>query len=205
MHLLLSGLALFLLAMMSAPRVSAGSDPQEVVRQASEQVLAELDHHGAAITADPRRLYSLVDSVLLQHMDFTRMSRWVLGKHWKTATPDQQARFSAEFRRLLVRTYATALAGYSGQHIQFLPQRDSGATDEAVVRLEIRQPGGPAIPVQFSLYRSGEAWKAYDVLIDGISLVANYRTTFGAEVRNGGIDALIQALAVRNQQAFNTP
>lgn len=202
---LLWGLALFLSAIVCTPRVSAGADPQEVVRQASEQVLAELGRQGAALTGDPQRLYTLVDTVLLQHMDFTRMSRWVLGKHWKTASPEQQARFVAEFRRLLVRTYATALAGYSGQRVQFLPQRDSGSVDEAVVRLEIRQTNGPAIPVQFSLYRSGDDWKAYDVLIDGISLVANYRTTFGAEVRNGGLEALIQTLTARNQQALNTP
>lgn len=204
MRLLLCGLALLLLAIVCAPRVSAGADPQEVVRQASEQILDELERQGAALTGDPQRLHTLVDAVLLQHMDFARMSRWVLGKHWKSATPDQQARFIAEFRRLLVRTYATALAGYSGQRIQFLPQRDGGSADEAVVRMEIQQTGGPAIPVQFSLYRSGEDWKAYDVLIDGISLVANYRTTFGAEVRNGGLDALIQTLAARNQQALST-
>jgi phospholipid transport system substrate-binding protein len=205
MCLLLSSLALFIAGVVCAPRVLAGADPQEAVRQASEQVLIELEREGAALTADPQRLYALVDTVMLQLMDFNRMSRWVLGKHWKTATPEQQSRFSGEFRRLLVRTYATALAGYSGQRIQFLPQRDSGAADEAVVRAEIQQPGGLAIPVQFSLYRSGDAWKAYDVLIDGISLVANYRTSFGAEVRNGGLDALIRSMAARNQQSLNTP
>lgn len=205
MRLLLGGLMLLIVGLICAPRVSAGADPQEVVRQASEQVLAELEREGAALTEDPQRLYSLVDSVLLQHMDFTRMARWTLGKHWKTATPDQQTRFIGEFRRLLVRTYATALAGYSGQRILFLPQREGGTADEAVVRAEIQQPGGMAIPVQFSLYRSGDEWKAYDVLIDGISLVANYRTSFGAEVRNDGLDALIQSLAARNQQALMAP
>jgi phospholipid transport system substrate-binding protein len=205
LRLLLWSLALFLSAAVCAPCVSAGTDPQEVVRQASEQVLVELERQGSALTGNPERLYTLVDSVLLQHMDFTRMSRWVLGKHWKSATPQQQTRFVAEFRRLLVRTYATALAGYRGQRVLFLPQRDSGSPDEAVVRAEIQQPGGPAIPVQFSLYRKGADWKAYDVLIDGISLVANYRTTFGAEVRHGGLDALIQSLAARNQQAQNAP
>lgn len=205
MQLLAGGLMLFIFAILCAPRVSAGADPQEIVRQASEHVLAELEREGAALTGDPRRLYTLVDAVLLQHMDFTRMARWVLGKHWKTATADQQTRFVAEFRRLLVRTYATALAGYSGQRIEFLPQRDGDTPDEAVVRAEIRQPGGLAIPVQFSLYRSGDEWKAYDVVIDGISLVANYRTSFSAEVHNGGLDALILSLSTRNQQALNLP
>ncbi|HEY9198507.1 MAG TPA: ABC transporter substrate-binding protein [Gammaproteobacteria bacterium] len=204
-QLLAAGLILFIFAILCAPQVSAAADPQDVVRQASEHVLAELEREGSALTGDPQRLYALVDAVLLQHMDFTRMARWVLGKHWKTASADQQARFVAEFRRLLVRTYATALAGYSGQRIEFLPQRDGSAADEAVVRAEIRQPGGLAIPVQFSLFRSGEGWKAYDIVIDGISLVANYRTTFSAEVRNGGLDALILSLSARNQQALNQP
>lgn len=205
MQLLAGGILLFIFGILCAPRASAGADPQEIVRQASEHVLAELEREGTALTGDPQRLYTLVDSVLLQHMDFARMARWVLGKHWKTATADQQARFVAEFRRLLVRTYATALAGYSGQRIEFLPQREDDTLDEAVVRAEIRQPGGLAIPVQFSLYRSGEEWKAYDVVIDGISLVANYRSSFGADVRNGGLEALILSLSARNQQALNLP
>lgn len=202
---LLGAALLVLFALLGAPRMATASDPQEVVRQASEQVLAELAREGATLSADPQRLYALVDAVLLEHMDFARMARWVLGKHWKAATPEQQARFVAEFRRLLVRTYATALAGYRGQRVEFLPRRDSVKADEAIVRAEILQPGGPAIPVQFNLHRSGAVWKAYDVSIDGISLVANYRASFGAEVRRGGLEGLINALAARNQQAFNSP
>lgn len=192
-------------ALVWAPGISAGADPQDIVRQASEHVLTELEREGVQLSGNPQRLYTLVDNVLLQHMDFMRMARWVLGKHWRTATPAQQARFVEEFRRLLVRTYATALAGYSGQHIEFLPQRDSARADEAVVRAEIRQAGGPSIPVQFSLYHNGTDWKAYDVTIDGISLVANYRATFGAEIRATGLERLINALAVRNQQALFAP
>lgn len=191
--------------LLCTPSMSAGADPQDIVRQASEQVLNALESEGVELSGNPQRLYTLVDAVLLQHMDFQRMARWVLGKHWRTATPAQQARFVEEFRRLLVRTYATALAGYSGQRIEFLPQRDGATADEAVVRIEIHQPGGPSIPVQFSLYRNGIEWKAYDVTIDGISLVANYRASFGAEVRSGGVEKLINTLAARNQQAFNAP
>lgn len=202
---LLYAAALLAGTLMWAPGVSAGADPQDIVRQASEQVLNALEREGVELSGNPRRLYTLVDTVLLQHMDFTRMARWVLGKHWRAATPEQQARFVEEFRRLLVRTYATALAGYSGQRIEFLPQRDSATAAEAVVRAEIRQSGGPSIPVQFSLYRNGTEWKAYDVSIDGISLVANYRATFGAEVRNGGVKGLINTLAARNQQALIAP
>lgn len=190
--------ALFLFA---GARVEAGAEPQEVVRQASAQVLDALASEGEALSGDPQRLYALVDTVLLRHMDFERMSRWVLGKHWKSASPEQRTRFVREFRGLLVRTYATALASYRGQRVEFLAQRPGASPEEVVVRTEIRQPGGAPIPVNFSLYRRDGEWKAYDVQIDGISLVANYRASFAAEVRSGGLDGLIQTLAVRNQQA----
>lgn len=202
---LLAAAFLFICAVLSVPGIADGADPQDVVRQASAQVLTELERQGAELTGNPQRLYALVDTVLLRHMDFPRMARWALGKHWKTATPEQQARFVDEFRHLLVRTYATALAGYSGQRIEFLPQRSGAKPGEAVVRAEIRQAGGPVIPVQFSLYLKNGEWKAYDVTIDGISMVANYRASFAAEVRNGGLEALITALAARNQQALNQP
>ena len=195
-------LAILIVSMIST-RVHAGVEPQELVRQTSEQVLSTLEKEGSALTEDPQRLYALVDGVLLQHMDFERMSRWVLGKYWKAASEEQQTHFINEFRRLLVRTYATALLGYSGQHINFLPVRGGDAENEVTVRTEIEQPAGPAVQVNYSLYLRNGEWKAYDVQIDGISLVANYRATFAAEVRGRGLDALIQSLAVRNQHAMN--
>lgn len=184
--------------------VRAGVEPQELVRQTSEQMLHTLQQEGTTLTQDPQRLYALVDGVLLQHMDFERMSRWTLGKYWKSASVDQQTQFIAQFRRLLVRTYATALASYSGQQITFLPSRGDERDNEVTVRTEIAQPAGQPVQVNYSLYLRNGEWKAYDVQIGGISLVANYRATFAAEVRNGGLDALIQSLASRNQQALNS-
>jgi phospholipid transport system substrate-binding protein len=184
-------------------RAHAGIEPQEQIRQAAEQVLGALEREGGTLTRDPGRLYELVDAVLLEHMDFERMSRWVLGRHWKIATPEQQTRFVAEFRRLLVRTYATALASYGGQQVHYLPQREVSGATEAIVRTVIRQPAGPPIAVNYSLYSREGEWKAYDVQIDGISLIANYRATFAAEVRVGGLEALIHSLAARNRDALN--
>ncbi|MBI5461497.1 MAG: ABC transporter substrate-binding protein [Gammaproteobacteria bacterium] len=201
---------MLLVAAFASARAQAAVEPQDFVRETSEQVFQALDREGDALAQNPRRLYQMVDTLLLQHMDFARMSRWVLGKHWKTATPEQQARFMVEFRGLLVRTYATALAGYRGRQVRILPQREAGDSDEmiareVVVRTEVNQPNGPAIPVNYSLYLRDGQWKAFDVQIDGISLIANYRATFGAEVRAaGGLEALIQALAARNRQALNT-
>ncbi len=194
-------LALFALGGQHA---HAGVEPQELVRQASDRILATLNDESDLLAEDPQRLYQLVDEVLVNHMDFERMSRWVLGKHWKAANAEQRTQFVAEFRRLLVRTYAAALAGYSGQEVAYLPLRETRIDNEVVVRTEIHQPAGPPIPVHYNLYLRNGVWKAYDVRIDGISLVANYRATFGAEVRVAGIDALIQTLSARNQQALSS-
>lgn len=196
-------LAALLFTCFLGARAQAGIEPQEQVKLVAEQVLGTLEREGDALTQDPGRIYKLVDEVLLEHMDFERMSRWVLGKHWKSATPEQQTRFVGEFRRLLVRTYATALASYGGQQVRYLPQREGGSASEVTVRTEIRQPAGPPIAVNYSLYLHEGGWKAYDVQIDGISLIANYRASFATEVRKGGLEALIQSLAARNRDALN--
>lgn len=194
---------LVIVSVLSSQRAPAATEPQELVRQASAQILDALEAEPEALRQDPQRLYQLVDDVLMAHMDFERMSRWVLGKYWKTANAEQRVRFAREFRRLLVRTYATALAGYSGHQVAFLPPRESRVDNEVVVRTEIHQPAGPPIAVNYSLYMRNGEWKAYDVRIDGISLVANYRATFGAEVRSAGMDALIRELEARNQEAYS--
>ncbi|MBU1190895.1 MAG: ABC transporter substrate-binding protein [Gammaproteobacteria bacterium] len=198
----LSILLLMVMFGLFSSSTRAAVEPQELVRLTSEQVLQTLEKD-SAIIQDAQRLYALVDGVLIQHMDFERMSRWVLGKYWKTASAEQQAQFIAEFRRLLVRTYATALATYSGQQISYLPSRGHEQGSEVTVRTEIAQPTGQPVQVNYSLYSRNGEWKAYDVQIGGISLIANYRATFAAEVRGSGLDALIQSLATRNQQAMN--
>ncbi|MFN2309664.1 MAG: phospholipid-binding protein MlaC [Gammaproteobacteria bacterium] len=199
----LISLLIGLLIIFGHARAEAGVAPQELVYQASERVLTALGQEDNALIQDPQRLYALVDTVLVEHMDFERMSRWVLGKHWKAASPEQQQHFAREFRGLLVRTYATALAGYRGQALEILAPRPGASADEIVVRTEIRQAGGVSTPVNFSLYQRAGEWKAYDVQIEGISLVANYRTNFAAEIRSGGLDGLIQSMAARNRQAFS--
>lgn len=194
-------LLLLSLCLLLAAPAQAGKDPQALVQDASEQVLSALQMEGTALTQDTARLYALVDNILAEQMDFERMSRWVLGKYWKSATAEQRTRFVAEFRGLLVRTYATALANYSGQQVIYHPLRETRIDNEALVRTEIRQPAGPPIAVNYSLLMRDGEWKVYDVLIDGISLVANYRATFSAEARTGGVEGLIQTLSTRNQQA----
>lgn len=190
----------FGMALQTAAVAEDVLDPETLVRQTSERMLTVLKQQHDVIKSEPARLYGLVDDIVLPHFDFERMARWVLGKNWRQATPEQQQRFVVEFRNLLVRTYGTALLEYNDQEVRFLPLRMSAGTEEVTVRTEIQQPGGLPIPINYSMYRRADGWKVYDVVIDGISLVSNYRTDFSAQIRSGGIDALIVRIAERNAQ-----
>jgi phospholipid transport system substrate-binding protein len=191
---------LFGLALNTAVAVADTSAPEALVRETSDRMLTVLKEQHAVIKAEPQRLYELVDDIVLPHFDFERMSRWVLGKHWKRATPEQQQRFVSEFRTLLVRTYGTALLDYTDLKINYLPLRMAEGSEDVTVRTEVMQPGRQPIPINYSMFHRADGWKVYDVAIDGISLVSNYRTDFSNQISTAGIDALIQRLVERNAQ-----
>jgi len=179
----------------------AAQPPQELVQQTTEKMLSKLRAEHTVIEQHPERIYELVNQIVLPHFDFERMSSWVLGKNWRAASPAQRQKFVEEFRTLLVRTYAKSLASYSNQKVSYLPMRASPQDTEVKVRTEVEQPGGLPIPIDYDLYlnKDGE-WKVYDVTIDGVSLVTNYRTTFATQVRQNGLDKLIATLSDRNRQ-----
>ncbi len=148
----------------------------------------------------------LVDGILEAHVDFDRVSMLILGKFWRTATPEQQARFKKEFRMLLVRTYTTAFTEYANWSIRYLPLKLAEGETKALVRTEILQPGAQPVAVNYRMVNLGNDWKVYDVLIEGISLVQNYRTSFTDEVaRTGSLDHLLTTLAQRNSSALKEP
>lgn len=175
-------------------------DPEALVRETSDRMLAVLKEQHDVIKAEPKRLYGLVDDIVLPHFDFERMARWVLGKYWRQANPEQQQAFVNQFRTLLVRTYGTALLEYSDEKVNFLPLRPSPDSKDVTVRTEIIKASGPPIPISYSMILRDDGWKVYDVAIDGISLVSNYRTTFATEIKNAGIEGLIQRLVERNDR-----
>lgn len=182
-----------------APVAQAGSqDPEQIVKSTTEQVLGALRQDG--VREDPERVYGIIEQMILPHFDFRRMSQWVLGKNWRQANPEEQVRFVDEFRKLLVRTYSTALMEYSDQEITYLPSHAAPDGDTATVKTRVNQNGGPPIPIDYRLYQRDGDWKVFDVAIDGISLVANYRTTFNQEISTNGFAGLIERLASRNQQ-----
>jgi phospholipid transport system substrate-binding protein len=174
--------------------------PQDLVQQTADQMVSKLRAERQVIDQHPGRIYDLVNEIVLPHFDFERMSTWVLGKYWRTATPEQHKRFVEEFRNLLVRTYAKSLSSYRDNKISYLPLRATPQDTDVKVRTEVDQPGGFPIPIDYSLYLKDDEWKVYDVTIDGVSLVTNYRTTFANQIRQDGLDKLIATLADRNQQ-----
>lgn len=193
--------ALMLALVVVIQPLYAGEPPQQLVENTAQKVLDKLKEDSEKIKNDPNYIHGLVDEYVLPHFDFERMSMWVLGKHWRRADAKQRERFVDEFRTLLVRTYATSLSEFTDQKLSYLPMRGSEAEGDVTVRSEVEQPGGFPIPINYKLHKKGNDWKVYDVTIDDISLIANYRTSFNREIRQMGLDKLINTLAERNQKA----
>lgn len=191
-------LAVLLASLAAVPARAAGDiTPLELVQDTSTRMLAALKEERDVISKDSGRLYELVSTIVLPYFDFERMSQWVLGKNWRTATPDQRVRFVEQFRNLLVRTYGTALSDYADEKITYLPFAGDLGAQTVTVRTEIEQAGS-TIPINYSMYRSRDGWKVYDVAISGVSLVTNYRSSFGNVIRDKGMDSLIRQLAEKN-------
>lgn len=189
--------------LMLAMRVQAGETvaPQMIVKDATTQMLQAMKDNKAQLEADPNIIYGLVQGIIMSNFDFNKMSKLALGKNWRKANASQRVRFTEEFRLLLVRTYSIVMLEYTDKEIRFLPFRGDLKKKKAKVAVEILQAGGPSIPMSFSMYlNKGNMWKVYDVKIDGISLVTNYRSTFATRIRNEGMDKLIDSLARRNEK-----
>jgi phospholipid transport system substrate-binding protein len=194
----LKNLAALLVLLLPLTVSATEGSPQQLVRDTSSRMLAAMRAEQDSISQDPAHMYALVEEIVLPNFDFRRMSQWVLGRNWRTATPQQRELFVAEFRQLLVRTYGSALLEYADEELTYLPFSDSTNAKSVTVRTEIDQPGVGVIPINYSMYRSNAGWKVYDISISGVSLVTNYRSSYGSIIRNDGIDQLIEQLAERN-------
>ncbi len=192
----IAGLAL-MISVQVAVAEKAGDEAQMVVKETTDKVLGVLRAEGENLKQDRTKLYKLIDELILPHFDFQQMSRWVLGRYWHQATPEQRAEFVTQFQALLVRTYSEALVDYRNQNVNFLPVRER-SPDEVTVRAEIDQGAGPKIPVVYEMSRTDGGWKVYDVSVGGVSLVINYRSSFGQEIKRNGIEGLINRLKEKN-------
>ena len=174
--------------------------PDELVRAVSNDVIAAIKQDRDIRAGNPKKLVDLVEKMILPHVDAARMTRLAVGASWRKAAPDQQRRLAQEFTALLVHTYSGALAAYSNQVMDIRPARSEPGETEVTVRSDIRQPGGQAIDVNYSMAKTASGWKVYDIKIGGVSLVSTYRSTFSEHVRNHGIEGLIDLLSARNRE-----
>lgn len=174
--------------------------PDVLVKNTTIEVTTILKRDKVVLANDSHKLYALIDAKVLPHFDFNQMTMLAVGRYWRQATPAQQQALIKEFRTLLVRTYANALAEFNNQVIEFKPFNMTANATDSTVQTQVKQPGAQPIPIDYSMEKTVAGWKVYDVSIDGVSLVTNYRSSFGTEIRNSGIDGLIRTLAGRNQQ-----
>ncbi|WP_323001083.1 ABC transporter substrate-binding protein [Denitromonas sp.] len=176
----------------------AAPSPDALVRTVMDEVLEIVRQDEAIQSGDASRAAALVDEKVLPHFDFRIMTSLAVGRDWRQATPAQRDRLIGEFRTLLVRTYSNALTQYRDQQIDFKPLRAKAGDTDVTVRTEVRQPGAKPVEIDYALEKQGENWKVYDVIVAGVSLVTNYRSSFASEIRSGGIDGLIKALEAKN-------
>lgn len=196
-------LALLLLGALWFPALAFGglNEPQRIIQQVSDGLMRVLREDRDRLGTDPGYIDRLVDELFLPHVDLPRVSALALGPYWRDATPEQRGRFQIELRRLLIQTYASALHTLGTWEIRFLPmQLEPGAT-RALVRTEIRQPGGEPVRVDYRMAFSEGRWRAYDVVVQDISLLASYRSQFAAVAQRRGIEGLLQELTARNATA----
>lgn len=190
-------------AMLIASTAMAGdaTPPDVLVKNTASEVIDIVKKDKDIQAGDMKKIVALTEEKIVPHFDFERMSRIVLGRNWSKASKEQQTQFVSEFRTLLVRTYSSALAKYRNQTIEYKPMRAAPGDTDVTVKTEIVQPGGPPVLVDYSLLKRDDGWKVYDVVIEGVSLVTNYRGQFASEIKQGGMDSLIQKLVDKNKQS----
>ena len=176
--------------------------PEELVKKTADEVIAAIKNDKDIQAGDQEKIFALAEEKIVPNFNFEKISRMVLGKNWTKATPEQKAAFQTEFRTLLIRTYASALSKYKNQVIEYKPFRMEDGANTASVKTEIVQPGGQPIAVSYTLEKQSDAWKVYDIVIEGVSLVTNYRSQFAQEVRTNGLDSLNKKLAEKNKAAL---
>lgn len=195
------GLLAVLLGFMSVTEIIAGElmRPQQIIQNVSAQLQERLKDK--SFTQDFAKVNQFVSGVIDPYTDFHKIAPLVLGKHWKTATPEERERFTREFQTLLIRTYSRAFVEYNDWTIHFLPLEMPKEASKVIVKTEVLQPSQNPINVDYRMYLSQGDWKVYDIIIGGVSLVTNYRSTFNGDIQNkGSLSAVIDDLAKRNAE-----
>jgi phospholipid transport system substrate-binding protein len=191
-------LAILLTALVPA-LAAAQESPDALVKRVTDEVLTIIKSDKDLQAGNPNKVAQLAEAKVLPHFDFERMTRLAVGRNWREASDAQKQALVKEFRTLLVRTYSNSLTAYRNQTIEVKPTKLAAADTEATVRTQVIQPGGPSIPIDYSMQKADGGWKVFDVVIDGVSLVTTYRGSFSEQIQKGGVDGLVKALAERNR------
>ncbi|WP_462320190.1 MlaC/ttg2D family ABC transporter substrate-binding protein [Halochromatium sp.] len=192
--LLMAGI---LLLAMPLGAIGAEQSATQLVERTADKMLSALESRRAEVERKPQLINELVDSILAPHFDFEQMTRLAVGRDWRNASPEQQQQLVESFRNLLVRTYAKSIMKYSGQDIVYEAARPGTRSGTVVVPTEVRAPGAAPIPIDYYLLERGSSWKVYDVVIDGVSMISNYRGQFRTTIATSGIDGLIEQLRAK--------
>lgn len=191
-----------LLCMASVAQAEAIA-PDALIDTTVRDVLAIVKQDKDIQAGDQKKILELVDAKVLPHFDFVRMTQLAVGKYWRRATNEQKQALVTEFRNMLVRTYTKAFTVYRDQTVEMKPFRMAADATEVTVKTAIIKPGVPPVPVDYEMRRTGDGWKAFDVSIEGVSLVNSYRGTFDTQIQQNGIDGLIKTLSDKNADAAN--
>ena len=173
--------------------------PDVLVKNVTLEVVELITKDKEIRSGDRAKLIQVIESKVLPHFSFNSMTAMAMGQNWNKATPEQKKRLVEEFKTLLVRTYASALAAFSEQRFDFRPLRAKPTDTDVTVNVRVIQSGAQPVPIDYSMEKTANGWKVYDVIVGGVSLVANYRTEFNAMVRESGIDGLIRNLQAKNR------
>lgn len=191
-------LSLSLLA--GAPAYAQPEAPDALIRRISQEVMDTAKSDPEIQRGNNQRVMEVVESRILPHVDFQRMTALAVGRFWREATPEQQKQLTDEFRTLLVYTYSGAISQVKDQRIDFRPFRADPADTEVEVRSQVVQPRGEPIQLNYRLQKTAAGWKIYDVNVLGAWLVESYRNSFASEIGKNGIDGLIRSLSERNKR-----
>jgi len=202
MHSLKKHLAL-LIALLSFMAASVAADmeaPDDLIKRVSQEILDAATTDKQIQAGNQQRIMALVQETIIPHVDFQRMTAMAAGRFWRDASPEQQTSLTAEFKTLLVYTYAGAITQVRNQKIDFRPMRNDPADTEVEVRSMVLQQRGEPIQLSYRLEKTPSGWKIYDVNILGAWLVETYKSSFASEISKGGIDGLIKTLSERNKR-----
>lgn len=203
MKMLLPVCALLLSTSWSMATMAADPEPEQLMRATTERVVKQLEA-SPELRNDPPALKALIEKEVFPHVDFPYTARMILGRAWTEANPEQREKFTKEIQKLLACTYSTAFASYSGQEVEYQQASWDEKNNEVEIRSRITQDGKPPIPVNYRLHKTDASWKLYDLVVEGVSLVANYRSTFRQQLQKQDLDGLITDLAARSGQNCKT-